>query len=233
MWQIRRRRLNLTKIVGYDKINEHSFIFMEISMPKVTDAYLETRRQQILDAAITCFARKGFHQTTMEEIGHEAGLSPGVAYRYFDNKDDIILATVQGSVDRSGRFFEAKADEEDTLSVLEQMIDDSFRRFDESGRDIYYKVRVQFWAETIRNPKVAEKARLIRQEAQERLAAVIREGQERGQLDPNLDVVAVAVAIMASHDGFVLHWLADPEVDVWQYRNVLMAMVRGLFNHKG
>jgi AcrR family transcriptional regulator len=202
-------------------------------MPKVTEAYLETRRQHILDAAITCFARKGFHQTTMEEIGQEAGLSPGVAYRYFDSKEDIILATIQDSLDRSGRFFESEAEEEDTLRLFEQMLDDHLQRLEQPGRDKYYKVRVQLWAEVFQNPKVAEKARLLRQAALEQLAAVIKRGQEKKQINPSLDAMAVSLAISANYDGFVIHWLADPNVDLWQYRTVFMAMTRGLFNHQG
>ena len=46
-------------------------------MPKVLPEYLELRRQQILDAAAACFSRRGFHQTTMQDICTEAGLSPG------------------------------------------------------------------------------------------------------------------------------------------------------------
>jgi len=201
-------------------------------MPKVNEAYLDTRRRQILDAAISCFARKGFHQTTMEEIGKEADLSPGVAYRYFDSKEDIILATIQDSVERSGRFFASEADEEDSLLVFEQIIDDHLTRLEQPGADIYYKVRVQLWAEAIQNPKVAEKARLLRQEGLEQFASLIRKGQARGQINPNLDTMAVSLAFSATHDGFILHWLADPDVDLWQYRIVLMAMVQGLFNHK-
>lgn len=201
-------------------------------MPKVSEAYLETRRQHILDAAIACFARKGFHLTTMEEIGLEAGLSPGVAYRYFTSKEDIILATIQDSLDRSGRFFEAEAEEQDTLRVFEQMIDDYFHRLEQPGRDMYYKVRVQLWAEVLQNPKVAEKARLLRQAAQEQLASVVRRGQEEGQVDPDLDVMEVTAAITASFDGFIIHWLADPDVDIWKYRAVFKAMMRGLFNHQ-
>lgn len=199
-------------------------------MPKVTEAYLETRRQQILDAAIACFARKGFHQTTMEEIGAEAGLSPGVAYRYFESKEDIIVATVQGSLDRSVDYLEEATGEEDLRGMLEQMIGDSFQSFEQPGRDVYYKVRVQLWAETLQNTKVAERAGMLRDKGQEQLAAIIKKGQEIGQINPDLDAQAVALAIMANHDGFVLHWLADPGVDVRQYRNVTMEMVRGLFN---
>jgi AcrR family transcriptional regulator len=199
-------------------------------MPKVTEAYLETRRQHILDAAITCFARKGFHQTTMEEIGQEAGLSPGVAYRYFENKEDIILATIQDSLDRAGHLFES--DEGDTLRVLEQMLDDHLQRVQQPGRDKYYKVRVQLWAEVIQNPEVAEKARLIRQTALKQLAKVIKRGQEKGQINPDLDPMAVSLTISAIHDGVIIHWLADPNLDFRQHREVFMAMMRGLIDNQ-
>jgi AcrR family transcriptional regulator len=208
-------------------------LFWSVSMPKVTEAYLEERRQHILNAALACFARNGFHQTTMEDIGREAGLSPTVAYRYFESKEDIILATIQHSLDRSRRFYETEIEEDDTLRALEQIVDSHLQRLQQPGRDIYYKVRVQLWAETLQNPKVAEKARLLRKEGLEQFAAIIRRGQEREQIDPNLDAMAVSIAFAASHDGFVLHWLADPNVDLWQYRTVLMAMLRGLFNHCG
>lgn len=201
-------------------------------MPKVTEAYLETRRQQILDAAIACFARKGFHQTTMEDIGDEAGLSPGVAYRYFESKDDIIVATVQGSLDRSADFFEEASEEEDIQSLLEQMIDDTYQRFEQPDRDIYYKVRVQLWAETLQNKKVAESAGILRDKGQMQLATIIKRGQELGQIKSDLDVLAVALAIMANHDGFILHWLANPHVDIRKYREATMEMVRGLFTDK-
>src|SRR2546426_7751892 len=57
-------------------------VFGGRAMPKVTDAHLEARRQQILDAATECFARKGFHRSTMHDICQMAELSPGAVYRY-------------------------------------------------------------------------------------------------------------------------------------------------------
>src|SRR3954453_11594943 len=61
-------------------------------MPKVLPEYLETRRREILDAAAACFARRGFHQTTMQDICEETRLSPGAIYRYFASKEEIIEA---------------------------------------------------------------------------------------------------------------------------------------------
>ena len=47
-------------------------------------------RQAIEDAARTLFARRGFHGTTLTDITAAAGRSPGVFYRYFDDKEDLL-----------------------------------------------------------------------------------------------------------------------------------------------
>ena len=50
------------------------------------------RRSQILDAALVCFAKRGFHQTSMHDVSAEAGISVGLIYRYFENKEAVISA---------------------------------------------------------------------------------------------------------------------------------------------
>ncbi len=50
------------------------------------------RREQILAAAMNCFAKRGFHQTSMHDISAEAGISVGLIYRYFENKEAVISA---------------------------------------------------------------------------------------------------------------------------------------------
>src|SRR5436305_6779883 len=50
------------------------------------------RRSQILDAALVCFAKHGFHQASMHDISAEAGISVGLIYRYFENKEAVISA---------------------------------------------------------------------------------------------------------------------------------------------
>src|ERR1051325_11615464 len=48
------------------------------------------RRTQILEAAIVCFAKHGFHQASMHDISAEAGISVGLIYRYYANKEAVI-----------------------------------------------------------------------------------------------------------------------------------------------
>ena len=76
-------------------------------MPKVTEAYSAARRQQIIDAAYRCFARKGFHQATMRDIYAEANLSAGAVYHYFDSKAAIIQASFEFDYERSLALFDA------------------------------------------------------------------------------------------------------------------------------
>ena len=52
----------------------------------------EQRRRQIMRAAHKVFSNKGFTKTTMEDIAHEAELSPGTLYLYFKNKDELYAS---------------------------------------------------------------------------------------------------------------------------------------------
>lgn len=64
-------------------------------MPKVSQAHLDARRQQILDAARARFASHGFAHTSMADIVTESGLSNGAIYRYFTSKDEIVIAVCE------------------------------------------------------------------------------------------------------------------------------------------
>ncbi len=56
------------------------------------DAAKEQRRVDILAAAKTAFAAKGFHDTKISDVAREAGLSYGSVYSYFESKDDLFHA---------------------------------------------------------------------------------------------------------------------------------------------
>ncbi len=52
---------------------------------------IAARRSQILDAATTVFAEKGFHPTTIKDIAKVAGIADGTIYNYFENKTALLL----------------------------------------------------------------------------------------------------------------------------------------------
>jgi TetR/AcrR family fatty acid metabolism transcriptional regulator len=61
-------------------------------MPRTSAATKELRRAQIMQAALRCFARTGFHATTMDDVAAEAGVSKGTPYLYFTSKAELYRA---------------------------------------------------------------------------------------------------------------------------------------------
>src|SRR5262252_1664994 len=62
------------------------------SMPKIAEQTRAARRDQIVAAALACFARTGYHATTMADVAAQAGVSKGTPYLYFDSKEALFLA---------------------------------------------------------------------------------------------------------------------------------------------
>lgn len=58
------------------------------------------RERQILDAAVEVFAERGFHQASMDEISHTAGVSKPMLYAYLGSKDELFLACIRREAGR-------------------------------------------------------------------------------------------------------------------------------------
>src|SRR3954454_10042846 len=80
------------------------------------------RRDEILEAAERCFVRAGFHQTSMQEICAEAGMSAGNLYRYFPSKEAIISGIAERDRAELAQDF-ARADlSQGLFAVIEGMM---------------------------------------------------------------------------------------------------------------
>lgn len=66
----------------------------------VTDPKLvEERRGQIVRAAVKLFSEDGYYTTTVQQIAREAGVSTGLIYQYFRDKDDILFLSLKMVLD--------------------------------------------------------------------------------------------------------------------------------------
>ncbi|MBA3869464.1 MAG: TetR/AcrR family transcriptional regulator [Anaerolineae bacterium] len=61
-----------------------------MDQPTLTPKAQETR-QRIFDTAVKLFMEKGYEETTMRDIATEAGCSLGLAYRYFESKEVVVI----------------------------------------------------------------------------------------------------------------------------------------------
>ena len=60
-----------------------------------TPKVVEDRREQIIDAAMRVFSQKGFSRATNKDIAREAGITPGLIYHYFENKEAVLKAIIE------------------------------------------------------------------------------------------------------------------------------------------
>lgn len=82
-------------------------------MPRTEEQYKELRenkRKQIMDAALNLFANKGFFDTSINMIAKEAGISKGLVYNYFENKEDLITTIIHNGFDELMSVFDKNKD---------------------------------------------------------------------------------------------------------------------------
>ena len=194
-------------------------------MPKVTEAHSAARRQQIIDAAYRCFARKGFHQATIRDIYAEANLSPGAVYHYFDSKDAIIQASFEFDYERSLALFEAALLRDDPLQALHELLDFFFQGLEGAAALGAPRVNVQGWGEALVNPPLLETICRVLNSNLDSLTQLIRKAQAAGQLDSTLDPQAVGRILLSLYYGLELQKALDSAVAVEPYARAIKTLL--------
>jgi len=178
-------------------------------MPRLDEKTQRARRETILDAAESCFTRQGFHQTSMQDICREAGISPGALYLYFTSKEDLIagicerekgaLAEALASVGEADDFFGALGRLAQTYCLNEP-------------RD-KMRLHLEINAEAMRNPKVGHMVRAIDKFVLDSFERLLGTAAEKGQIEPVEDFSKIALVISMIGDGLFLRRAIDPEFD--------------------
>lgn len=194
-------------------------------MPRVAESYLQSRRRQITDAAIRCFARDGFHAATMQDIVAETGLSAGAIYRYFRSKEDLVAAIAAEHHATEANALAAAAEEQDIGAALRLVARASLGRLADADEQRWRRVTVQVWAEALRDDRVMRIVRDGLDEPVAILAELIRRGQRDGSVSPDIDPLGAARVCAAIFQGLVLQQAWDPELDVDAYIGAVLALV--------
>jgi AcrR family transcriptional regulator len=199
-------------------------------VPKVSPTYLDARRNEILDAAWTCFARKGYHQTTMQDICAEAEMSAGALYRYFPRKEDILVAINERSLDMGRRLVQeasSRADDPlDALRLIGQTMLGALRSpvFEDMSR-----VSVEIWPEVLRNEKLREALREELSFWASAVTDILRQAKSRGELGEHVDPEAAARLYMCAYEGLRHYLLVSPD----QFKPELLVELGRAFSPAG
>ena len=145
-------------------------------------------REKLIEAAVGCFERHGFEETTTAMIANEAGVSVGTVYNYFTDKREIILELLD-------RF-----DREVTEDVISQLDPASWRgTTDPRDRTrslidvVFHTQRMRpgiqriLWAQFFKDPEFNEPFEAVRTRIRVAIDAFIDAVDEAGLCRPDLD----------------------------------------------
>jgi AcrR family transcriptional regulator len=154
------------------------------SMPRTEEAnqrIREERKEQVIWAAAQVFAHKGFSDTKIADIAAAAGISHGLAYRYFENKEEVYAAVVERAIHGAIRLAQAVLEQPGTPLqklhwITEQMLLGQHRRPE------YSLVVLHALTSEAASPEVREM--LLRQAnvVMDVVRRLIREGQSTGEV---------------------------------------------------
>ncbi|MHB8469543.1 MAG: TetR/AcrR family transcriptional regulator [Gaiellaceae bacterium] len=185
----------------------------------------ESRRDELLAAAVRAFAAKGYHACRVSDIAAEAGVSHGLVYHYFASKDEVLetifrenWGVVATAVEEISKTDDSAAEQ---LRKIAAVMLHAWIRGPEVVRVIVREVS--------RSPQLQERIGQFAS-AFDVLEKVIRRGQASGELDPGLDPRFATYAVWGMLDeiltGWVLGRLPDEPGDIERAVATVATMIR-------
>ncbi|MGH8085428.1 MAG: TetR/AcrR family transcriptional regulator [Lysobacter sp.] len=170
----------------------------------------EMQRHRILDAAQQCFIAHGFHAASMASIAETAGMSAGLIYRYFENKNTIILAIV----DRQLQLLREDIRLNRKVDLAAEMAQNYGRSCAAEAKGMNAALLLEMSAEATRDPQIA--AALDRYDTTVREALVdwlTRSPQDGGHDLPAATAPGRALLLQCLFEGLKLRETREPQLD--------------------
>jgi AcrR family transcriptional regulator len=173
----------------------------------------QERRQQIMQAALACFARKGYHKTTMDDIVAESGLSKGTLYWYFKSKDELFFSLINSFFlemqQDIGAIFEQHLSATGKLRTMGRELASYFQEISE-----FLNVFFEFYMQGTLNEQLNQLFHSMLSQYRGMIAGIIEEGFKTGEFK-EVDADQLALAVMAAYDGLWFYKMLMPgEVDL-------------------
>jgi AcrR family transcriptional regulator len=173
--------------------------------PKISDSEKEKRKKHIIDSAVVVFTRKGYVNSTMQDIVDETGMSRGWVYLYFSNKEDIMLAILA----KNDKETEAQINNLlmsglsvwKGLSGLIDMMDQQFNHASDDLPIVIYEYFISGW----KQPERREYLEAHYKKQHEYLSLYLQQGVANGEFRPSVDLDVIIKMITSYFEGLLLH----------------------------
>jgi AcrR family transcriptional regulator len=182
-------------------------------MARVTEAHVEARRNQILDAAWSCFAKRGYHQTTMQDIATDAGISAGAIYRYYASKEAVLAAITERNTERYAELLaDIQSESKTPMDVLDAIGQTMLATFEDPLFETNTRLDIEIRPETLRNDVLRERARGQLEFWRKSLVTLLHEARENGELRKDIDIETFVVLAISAYEGLRGWGLIDPAI---------------------
>jgi len=192
----------------------------------------EEKRALIIEAAAKVFARRGFASTLMAEIAIEAGIGKGTLYEYFDSKENLFFAVFEWFVQATEA--EAKVSisalggsASERLDALSDSLMSSWAQMEDM-----YSLVMEFWSASASSQMRERFKQAFKNgysDFRQIVSTLIRDGIERGEFQPQVDIDSVAAALVGTWDALLLQaWFDDDFNPLTAARGFMTVVIYGL-----
>jgi len=191
--------------------------------------YKPATRTQILQAALICFSEKGFHQTTMDDIVAQSGLSKGALYWHFKSKKELFIALVEWFMLQMGEQIDhAWTDDMSAADKIRAMVEVTLAGSEQMVP--FVNLFFDFWAQTPQDEQLQQIFGSIIDDYETRLEEIINQGVANGEFQPVENPRNLSLAMFGMLDALFLYYtLLGDKVDMQgSARAALDVMLAGL-----
>lgn len=187
-----------------------------------------TTQEQILQAALACFAEKGYHKATMDDIVAASGLSKGTLYWHFKSKHELFISLIDWFLlSVSEEAAHAWTDDMSAADKIRALMMTVIANTDEIVP--FFRVTIDFWSQTWEDEQLRERFDKLLDDFQMQLTAIIEEGISTGEFQV-ADASHLSVALLGMVDSLVLYrTLLGDKVEVQPTMEAMLdVLIRGL-----
>ncbi|HXY87409.1 MAG TPA: TetR/AcrR family transcriptional regulator [Candidatus Acidoferrales bacterium] len=189
-------------------------------MPKVLPEYKDIVRLKITEAALKVFSEKGYHDSKMDEIAKEAGLSKPTLYTYVESKEDLLRAISESSqklTERSLSF-----EDRDTKEIL----DKNYKMMIESRGSLHLGFEITSLSSHDEN--IQKLTREVYKAKKEALATLLQNQQNNGMIKKEIDTKLAAQLLTAIYTDITTQLIIGcNESEVHEYWNRAVSAILG------
>lgn len=176
------------------------------------------KKKLIMDTALELFATNGFHATSISQIAKKAGISKGLAYNYFESKNDLLNELIDHGFQEIGQMMRP---EHDGIPTDEEFISFVGKSFDMVGNDLqhwklFYSLMLQ--------PSASENFTENYAKFSEPVFRLIYQFiTSKGNTDPEGDMMIISSMI----EGALLYTVVTPEL--FELEKMKQKIIEGIF----